>query len=382
MSDGVLHHRSLTGVGSRQQLAEAGLQPALGTAVPVPLDLFRFALVNIGLDKRLVFQARQAQIGVEGFLELALRLPTAGQQPQQADVLAGMLDQALDLVHRVQLALEVVLQRGQQCVGQQTARGLVVRTLPTHQAKRFDRFVPLALRQQQFPVASQRIQIVRSLRQRFLDPLPQRFALIKDRQPVRAVRQDLVAVAHQIAQDDRGRRSHRDLSRIQVDLQQFRPGRGQIVVAVAIEAAPAGRVCQRDGSGPSRLAIRQPDRRYLLGADEDDFPLMHARDVQTLAARLRFPCRLAGQQVQAVQVVRFGRSDQHAAVGDRHGRIDPPRTKRLRGATGQLDDPEPCVLRLLRSLQVLVAPQQRPGRHVHRDHGAGRRRADQHPALV
>ena len=298
----------------------------------------------------------QFQIGVEGFLKRPLTLPADGHDPQVLALLRRAIDQPLDLRSQGRGGGEIFPQRGQDGVAQQQPHRLVVGRQLVGLAKGLDRLRAFSVLQQQFAVLGQCRDVVGFLGQSLLDVPPQGLALPEHRQAVRALRQNLIAKADQIAEHQRRAGSLDDFPLGQINLEQLGAQRGQEVELVTVESPAAGRITQRHGTGPGGLPVRQTDRRNAVDPGKNGLSLVNARQVQAIVSRLGRPGRPACAHVQAVQLVRFDGRHQHAAVGDGHRRIRPSRTDRLERRSIKGWKAKELLLVRLRPFDVLESP--------------------------
>ena len=340
---------------------------------------------NLGDRRRLVLvrlHVDQLQVVLQRGGQLAGGLETGRHQPQVPRPLNRIVDQPLHLLGHAPMAGEVRLESLEHRVPQQVPSPRVGSQLQ-RAAQRHNGLRPLALIQEDFTPQRQRLRVGRVGRQARLGQLPQGTQLIKNLQTVRALRDHSALVADQVPRHVALPRAGEvgNLAGVQIDRRHLGRAQRHEVLTAAGKTLAAG-----DGpfgqfhlaAFPGCFAVGHVQRPHVAPGHQHHVAVVNAGHVQRLLAGL-LPQQPAVDQVQAVQVLRFGGRHQHPTFGQNGRGVGPSPGVRL-VRTHHHPHPHCDHLRAivaLRFLRVGITPQKRPGSQVHGHDSAGRGGADQ-----
>jgi hypothetical protein len=366
-------------VGSAPHGRQLPLQPTIGADAELPLRRFQSHVAAGGGHLLGIEGVGQRQQSLERFPGLAGFGQALGSPTKDLAALGRIGHQAVQFFGQLEVRGKIFSQEREHHLHQQRLGPQILRILGDRPPEQIERLGSLSFLQEHLPLQRQGLGIVGVGLQRLVDPGQQRLGEEERGDVCGRLRNELVLVADDVAQIDFGLGPRDDLALVQIDFGELLVGERQVIELVSIEAAAGGRArFQVQRRGPSRLAVGQVDRLDVVFADQDDFALMYAGDVEQLLARLGGPLGLAREHVQTVQLLRFDRRQDRRAAGDRGGRVDPiglagrGHRERLADAERAAGAPNQVGTR------ILIAPAERAGGQIDRHGGASRRGANQH----
>src|SRR5207253_2583662 len=144
------------------------------------------------------------------------------------------------------------------------------------------------------------------------------------RDRLRRDRDELILVANEVAQLDLGLSAAGDRAGLEVDFADLLPADWQIVKAIAsIAAADDYFAVELQVALPRRFAVGQVNGLHPIAAEQDDFAFVNAGDQKHVIAANGRPASLAAEQVEAMELLRFGGRENDAAFGDGGGSVEP-----------------------------------------------------------
>ena len=210
------------------------------------------------------------------------------------------------------------------------ARHRIVRCQLVGAAQIGQRLGLLSVMKQQFGSMQQGPMVVGALLEPLLHELPECLDLIVATELVGVVRNNLIAVGDQVSERSIGGRFLHHFAGADIDLEQFVVGGRKIVEGPREESAPRRpRRSQRQVVFPGRLAVRQTNASANVFADDENHAVVNAAHKEQFFSQERRPLALAGEQIEAVELIRIDRREHDAAVGDDGGAVEPAVGRRL-----------------------------------------------------